>query len=213
MALVAGGMVEQSLPWIISGLVLLALGAASSLYGGVLHDAHSTFSPRQEAHDVITGRAHPGTAADARIESSRAQVTGSKADAQRRALLARTRRAPRPNLVPVGAALVLVVCTWLLIAQWSIYPHSQVGQNNAVRDLGVGIVLALGALRVALVGRRPLVTTILLAGGLALVIFALLMPHVSAGIIVSELLCGALVLTGAALTLDTGGLRRPAGQS
>ena len=83
---------------------------------------------------------------------------------------------------------------------------SRMGQNNALRDLGVGIAVALPALRVVLAGRRFRASVLMIVGGAALVLFALLMPHDSHGVAVSELVSGILILLCACGSLDRSGL-------
>ena len=203
---VSAGMMDRSVAWIVCGLGLVAVGAPVSLHGGILRDTQRDFRPRQEVRDVLEGRAHRAPRSGGPLRSPRAQRNSLAVDAQRRALLGAATRTARPNLARPAATVALVVCTWLLIAQWSIYPMSRMGQNNALRDLGVGIAVALAALRVVLAGRRFRASVLMIVGGAALVLFAVLMRHDSHGVAVSELASGILILLSACGSLDRTGL-------
>ncbi len=208
LALVAAGLVEGSRAWCLAGLWLLAVGVGAAVYGGLLFDVRRNLDPRAEIEEVRRGgsRLRPGP--DARQQLPHAEATAEADAAERRAALSASHSAGRPNLVPVGATLALVVCTWLLLAQWTVYPTNVPGQNNALRDLGVAILTAVCAIRIAVAGPRPWSSAAIAAGGVALVLFGALMPHDSTGISVNEVVCGLATLAAAALTLDRGGIGR-----
>ena len=200
--LVGVGMMLGSLVVILIGLVLLAVGGVAALRGGLQYDVRTVGNVGAEITEVTEGNVHEAPGPSTRLHDPQADHTSAELEEQRKRILDDAMRAERPSLRPVGAVLVLTVCVWLLVAQWSVYPTTFVGQNNALRDLGVGIVLALAALRLGLVGRSPRVSAVVALGGVALVLFGLVMPHDSVGIAVSEIICGVLVLVSALLTLD-----------
>lgn len=208
---IAAGVIELSWAWVVSGVVLLGVGIALSAYGGVLSDSR-TGHPAQELDEVEHGEVHQGASPGARAGADHAEQVSRHADATRRELLDAAGRVRRPNLAPVGSGLALLTAAWLTIAQWSIYPMSQVGQNNALRDLGVALVVALAALRVAVAGPRRAASAVVLAGGVALVLFGAMMPHHSTGVRLNELLCGFLIVVAGVMAADHGGLRRAADQ-
>lgn len=201
------GLIELSWTWVVPGLALLGVGLTVSAYGGVLSDSR-TGHPGQELSEVEHGEAHQGASPGAMVHARHAEEASRRADATRQELLAASRQVGRPNLSPVGSGLVLLTCAWLTVAQWSIYPMSLVGQNNALRDLGVALVVALAALRAAVAGPRAAAAAVMVAGGVALLLFGDLMPHHSGTVRWNELLCGLLVVTGAVMAADRGGLRR-----
>ena len=210
--LLAAGVIELSWTWVVPGLVVLGVGVSVSAYGGVLSDSR-TGHPGQELSEVQHGEVHQGASPGAVVHAQHAEEVSRRADATRHELLAASGRVGRPNLSPVGGGLGLLTCTWLTVAQWTIYPMSLVGQNNALRDLGVALVVALAALRVAVAGPRRAAPAVMLAGGVALLLFGALMPHHSAAVRWNELLCGLLVVAGAAMAADRGGLRRSVDQT
>ncbi len=207
LVVVAAGVVELSWAWVVPGLVLLAAGGGIAVRGGVLADSR-TGSVAQEAHEVERGGTRQGSAPGADVDDDRAEAVSRQADATRRELLEAAQHSGRPNLAPLGSGLTLLVAAWLVVAQWTVYPTGSVPQANALRDLGVGIVAALAGLRVAVAGPRLAASAVLAACGAALVLFGLLMPHVSTGVRVQEVACGALLLLGAGLCADRGGVRR-----
>ncbi len=202
-ALVALGMVLTSLPVILVGLAGLVVGGIVAVYGGITHDSHSVRPLRQDIADVRAGNAH--TVVAPRPRGQDAQSRSRQMDETRERLLAASQDTPVPHLLPIGTVLVLTVCVWLLVAQWSVYPTSAIGQLNALRDLGIAIVLALTALRLMLAGPRTWATLVIVAGGCALVVFGSVMRHDSTAIAVSEVTSGAIALLGAVLTLDRRG--------
>lgn len=65
LVLVAWGLMAQSWPIAVPGLVALALGAVLGWYGGIFYDVQSSPSVQEQVHDVVEGNAHevpgPGT--------------------------------------------------------------------------------------------------------------------------------------------------------
>lgn len=202
-AIVALGMVLTSLPVILVGLAALVVGSIVALYGGITHDSHSVRPLGQDLADVRAGNAHAVIAP--RPRSQAAKSRSREMDETRERLVATSQDTPAPQLLPIGSVLVLTVCIWLLVAQWSVYPASATGQHNALRDLGIAIVLALTALRLMLAGPRLWASLVIVAGGCALVVFGSVMRHDSTATAVSEVTCGAIALLGAVLTLDRRG--------
>lgn len=208
----AAGIIELSWAWVSPGLVLLLAGGVVSAYGGVLSDSR-TGKPGQELGEVEHGEVHQGASPGAQVQAEHAEQVSRRADATRHRLLEASARVGRPNLAPLGGGLVLLTCAWLTVAQWSIYPMSLVGQNNALRDLGVAVVVTLAGLRVVVAGPRMVASAVILAGGAALVLFGALMPHHSSGVRLNELACGLLLVLGALMAADHGGVRRTVDQA
>ena len=204
---ISAGVVELSWDWVVPGVVLLLAGAAGAAYGGVLSDSR-TGHPADELAEVRRGGTREGAAPGAEVHARRAEEVSRTADATRRELLEAAHRVGRPNLSPVGAGLALLTCGWLLVAQWTLYPMSVVGQAGALRDLGVTIVVGLAALRVAVAGPRRLACAVVVVGGLVLALLGLLAAHRSTGVRVDEVVCGVVLLAAGVLGADRGGLRR-----
>lgn len=101
----------------------------------------------------------------------------------------------------VGLALAGAVAAWLTVSQWTIYPFTIIGQNNALRACGFAIVLGLTAL-LGWNATHPRVPGLLCAAaGVGLLAVAIFMPHVADRSVISESVAGVLALLAAALVL------------
>lgn len=196
------GVAVMSWPWSIAGAVVLAVGVATSLRGGVLNDVHRK-APGQELGEVVHGDVHEGVAPGDQLHDAEAERTSRELDRQREALIRATHEAPRPPMAPLGGMVLLLVAVFLLAAQWAIYPPGSTSQNNAVRSLAVAIIAAATGLRI-LVGRpgaHRVATVLALLAGVALVVNSFLAHHQIGDTVIAEAVCGILVVLSAAVAL------------
>ncbi len=110
---------------------------------------------------------------------------------------------PMPPWSPAAAWVLLLTGVWLLVGQWALpYPFTVTGQNTALRDTGLAVVVTLAALRLVVGRRSSAATGVILVSGVLLVCSALLMHHDATRTFVNELASGALVLLAGLATLD-----------
>lgn len=100
----------------------------------------------------------------------------------------------RPRPWAGAGSLALVVCTWLLLAQWGFHPVAETGPATAARGIVVALVVALPAVRL-LMGPHRASALLVAAGGAVLMASAAIFQHLSVGTAVSEAACGLLLLT------------------
>lgn len=200
------GVVTMSLTWIIPGVVVLGAGGLAALHGGMFYDVHRGVTLRRELHDVQTGNTRQAPGPEARVtdEESQADAAG---DARRTRRLLRAGPARVPGLRPVGVLLLTVTATWLVLTQGAYYPNTPEGRGDALRDLGLAIVLALAALSLALRGPGLVAVTASGLAGLGLLLAGTVFADASTYATVSETVCGAAACLGAALSLHHRGAR------
>ncbi len=135
------------------------------------------------------------------IRDPGAEAISRERDEERKRVLSATAHTPRPALAPIGGVLLILVGASLLAAQWTLYPIGQTGQDNALRDLGLGIVAALAGLRVVVgqPGRHPVAAAAAFLSALGLLLAALLASHAATHITVTETVAGLVALLGALL--------------
>ena len=211
-ALIGLGVALESWPWAIVGIVVLLAGAGLGLRGGVLYDVHRQH-PGQEVEQVVHGDAHRGVAPGEMVHDPRVQRTSREMDEQREALIRRSQEAPRPPMAQLGAIVVLLVCVFLLVAQWEVYPPGKTPQTNALWSLGFAILAGLAAMRILLgqPGRHLAAALLILLCGVGLVLRAFLADHVIDATAIDEGVSGALVLLGGVAALVSPDLGDPAG--
>ena len=185
------------LPTGVLGLAVLVAGATVATRAGGRYDVHSG-SPAAEARQVLEGDVHQGVAPGDQVTNSSARRTARELTARTRRLHEERRRTPRPPLAPIGAALVLAVAVFLLVAQWEIYPLGRTSQNNARRALLIAVIATLAALRIILGQPSPhrIACSLLLLCGTALVAQGSLVDHETAATAGVEIVTGLLVLIG-----------------
>jgi hypothetical protein len=193
------GIMTTSLAVVVPGVVVLALGAASALHGGLYYDTRGQTggvlkSVREDPHYE-----EPGP--EASSHDQEAQERSEEVDETRRRALTASMRTPMP-LLPVGAVLMLVVCVWLVVTQGSVYPTTSRGQSDGLRDMGVAIVVALGSLRLLVAGRQVWISGVMVLAGACTLVPGLVVAHGTSTVTVSEAMSGALIILGALLTLD-----------
>lgn len=210
---VAGVAITTMTWWLVAPAALvITLGAVVAFRGGVMQDTRGA-DPRSEISQVRHHDMHWGVAPGQMIEDPMAKKTSREVEAERRRILAARSRTPSPPWAPIGAALAIIVAAYIWVAQWTLYPIGQTGQDNALRDLGWAILAGLASIRI-LAGQpsRHLVATgVIGLAGTALVLEALLASHSSSVISASEGICG-VTLIGAALVCSLSPARRPANQ-
>jgi hypothetical protein len=202
LATVSVGLMLTSVWVVVPGVVVTAAGVAGALYGGLYYDVTSGSMHGDVLGEVRENPVHEAPGPEARAHDEEAEERARTADRDRRELLAASMGTRMPSLVPLGAGVMLAVCVWLLVAQWTTYPESAHAQVNSVRDQLLAIVIALGALRLALAGPRRWVSVVMIVCGVALILLGFLATHDSNAVAVNEVLSGAAVVLGALFTLD-----------
>ena len=102
------GISFESWAWAIAGIVVLAIGGALALLGGVIYDAHP--GPRSvRSKQALHGDTREGIAPGDMVDDPKARETSLELHHLRLAAEASTRAAPRPPMANLGAVLVLLV--------------------------------------------------------------------------------------------------------
>jgi len=186
----------------VAGAVLLLLGGAAVLRGGILYDTHGLGPVTVEIDDARGGHPRPGTAPGDMVSEDRLRDEARDSTRMTDRLLHAAEASPRPPLDRVAGGLLLVAAVFLLVIQ-GLYPHTHAGQDNATRSLLLAVVTAFAALRI-LLGQRPGPAASALAGlvGIALILCALLTDHDRSATVVLEVVTGAWIVVAAVLSLD-----------
>jgi hypothetical protein len=208
LALSGYGVAILSWAWSLTGVAVVAVGAALALYGGLLYDVHTRGSAVDELREVAEGGEHQGIDPDARLGGRAAQHAVQVERSRRHVLEARAAARGRPDYGAIGAFLCLTVCAWLAIAQWGVLSFHMLSEATALRGIGVGVVAALSAWRVLLVGARWTTGLLIIATGSALILFGILLRHLSATTEASEITCGVLLVLAGGLVVTGRAIRR-----
>jgi len=186
----------------IAGVVLFLLGAAAAWRGGILYDTHGGRAMTQELDDVRDEHLHRGTAPGDMVTDERLREEARQTTRLTEGLIRATETAPRPAFDLLGAGLLLAAAVFL-VAMQGVYPHSQTGQDNALRSLLLAVVIALAALRL-LLGQRPGPAPSAIAAlcGVALIVGAIVADHDRQATVVLEIVIGAWVLVMSLVSLD-----------
>jgi len=202
---------------LLAGGILLAAGVGVAVRGGILYDTHGRRPVTGEVDDVRDADVHRGTAPGDTIADEALREEARATSRRTRALLRAAEATPRPHLYRAGGMLLVLGAALPPCAQ-ALYPHTQTGQDNAVRALLLAVLAGLAGLRI-LLGQRPGRPAFAVAAlaGIALVLLALLTDHERTATTVVEIVGGAAMIVGAALALDrprpSEGAPRPSGQA
>lgn len=211
---VAGVGITIMMWWLAaSAALVIAAGAVVAFRGGIMQDTRGA-DPHSEISQVRHHDVHRGVAPGQMIDDPVAKEAAREVEAERRRILAARARTPSPPLAPIGAALAITVAAYIWVAQWTLYPIGQTGQDNALRDLGWAILAGLAGIRI-LVGqpsRHPVATGVIGLAGAALLLETLLANHSSSVISASEGICG-VTLIGAALVCGLSPAQRAPNQT
>ncbi len=184
------------------GCVLLAVGAAVGIWGGILYDTHGARPVTAELGELRRGEVHPGTAPGDMADSPEARRDSAATEGTRRAVIPAAGRPGRRSYAKAGGFGLLIAAALILCAQ-GFFAHTATGQQNAVRDLGIAIVCGAVALRVLTSAGRHRVASILgVLCGVALVVLAFVSDHDGPAVPALEAITGAWVVVSALATLD-----------
>ena len=203
LVVVSVGLIMGSMSLAGVGLAAIVVGAVLAWRAGVMRDVRSgSVAPEVEA--VRSGRVHRGTVPGDMVSNSAAQEESRAADQRRQELLERSHSSPMPALAHGAALVILVMSLVLLCAQWALYPTGRTAQNNALRALGVAVILALCGLRI-LTTRQParVAATIAIVAGVVLAVFGPLAPHQEAGVAWTETALGTIIVVAALAALTS----------
>ncbi len=209
--LILGGVVAGvgftiiSVPWIVAGLVVIVLGAAAALYGGLFYDIEGRGASFDDERRVV-----PGATATAKAPALQGRV-----EEEEHALTEmRDRPGVRPGWQKPAAWALLIIAAWLVATQSVFYERTPTGRVGTYRVAAAGLVIALPALYLVLVRGSRLAAGLCALAGLGLVLGGVLADHGHARSAVNEILCGVLVLALAPVAARlprrdlTGGARR-----
>ncbi|MBD8870574.1 hypothetical protein [Nocardioides donggukensis] len=199
LALAGAGVVLLSWPWAVVGAVVLAVGAAAGLRGGLLYDTTRHGSAGDLAADVVHGRQVQAPGPDAHYTGPTIREDVEETEAERRTALA-GQPGLRASLAPVGGVALAAASVWLFVSQMLVYPQTGGGETGTWRALAGAVVVGLCALRILLVGRARLAALVALLTGDLLVLGAVFVA--GGGAAVSEAAAGVAVVLGAVLALD-----------
>lgn len=185
-----------------SGAALLVLGCAAGLRGGALYDVHGAGSATDELAALVEGRRYRGTVPGQMVDDEAARRDALRTSSTTATVQRQARRTRRPHLNRI-AAVGLLLAAGFLVSLQGRYPQTPTGKQDAVRALIVSVLAAIAGLRI-LVGQRPGWGASILGAvaGVALIGFALLLPHDRAGMATVEVVVGAWIVLVAAVTLD-----------
>jgi hypothetical protein len=189
------GVVLLSAPLALTGTVLLLLGAACSVRGGVLYDAVPGFSPRQELRQVRDGTVHQGVAAGDMVGTDRAQRDAVASNHLTRDLERAAHHPEQAQWAPAAGWMCMLITATLVVSQWNLVAHNATGASNSFRDTGWAILLGLSGMRVAVVaGRHRISAAVILVSGLGLALGGMLAEHDHFGLEVVEVTSGCLAV-------------------
>jgi hypothetical protein len=198
------GLVAHSASVVVSGLVLLAVGGVAAWYGGVLHDLRRHDPAEQEVQAVREGKVEHGVSSQDTEGNRRARRNARAATEQKHRLLAEVTSQPAPPLLPASSLVLLLLGAWSALGVFVLgYPYTVAGQNNELRDLGLGIVLMLAALWLRHVSASVAVAGTCLVVGALQVLEGLLLPHTVARVSGNQVVVGVLVLVVSAATVTS----------
>ena len=184
--IVAGvGFAIISTPWIVGGLIVVVLGAASALYGGLFYDIEGHGASLDDEKRVV-----PGATATAKDPELRHDVEQEEDELS----TIRDRPGVRPGLQKPAAWLLLIIAAWLICSQGVFYERTPVGRIGTLRAGGAGLLIALPALYLALVRGSRVAAGLCALAGVGLILGGLLAAHDQTRSMVNEILCGVLVL-------------------
>ena len=202
------GVAFSSWIWAIAGIVVLVVGGALAIRGGVMYDAHRV-SAADEVKQAVHGEKREGVQPGAMIEDPRVQRKSRDLDELRKIEEHSAMAAPRPPMANAGAVIVVLVGVFLLFAQWDLYPIGHEAQTNANWALGFAILSSAGAMRILFgqPGRHLLSTFAILLCGVGLVLRGFLAGHEIGSTAGAEVVCGGLLLFSGILALVSPGKR------
>lgn len=194
------GIMALSLTWSVLGSVVLVLAGAAAWHGGMFYDTAPT-SVDEIVTDVAHGETREAPGPEDRVGGAEAAQRAREADEVRdRAMTGPV--GVRRDFIRVGALTVLSAGGWLALSQWFVYPVTATGQDNALRAVGVAVVLIFAGLWLMLHGRSVVATAVAVLASLAMLAVAFLADHDRGASVVSELAAALTGLLGCALTLD-----------
>ena len=198
---------SPAMVWVSAAVLLLGLAVAWR--GGVLHDVRAEQPLDQAVEDVKEGNEHEGLSSEAVVVGQTAQRTATEVTVRKRQLLQERAAAPLPSWSPVGVLALLVLAGWLLVGSWVlVYPFSVTGQNSALREVGLAVVVALSALWLRQVGPSRVAIALCGLSGVLLVVAGVAAPHDALRVHWNEVLSGCLVLAATALARSSSTPRR-----
>lgn len=197
----------------VAGVVLLVLGGAAAMRGGILYDTHGARPAAGEVDEVRDADVHRGTAPGDMVTDDQLRELARDSARMTHDILHASESSPRPPFDRLGAWLLLIAAVCMLAFQ-GLYPHTHTGQDNALRVLLLGVVVGFAGLRV-LLGQRPGIAASAVAGlvGIALILLAVLTDHDRTVTVVFEVVVGAWIVVASLLTLDRPRDRPSAGSS
>jgi hypothetical protein len=99
--------------------------------------------------------------------------------------------------------MLLVAAAFVLCAQ-VLYSHTPSGQNEAVRDLGIAVLVGLAGLRVLVSpGAHPIAACLAIAAGIGYLLLGFLSDHGATRIAAIEIAVGIWVIVGGLLCLSS----------
>jgi hypothetical protein len=202
MALVAVGMTTGAAPVTSAGVVLIGVGLVVAWRGGILRDVHTNGTLRAEVDQTRHGDTRDGITPGSRLPRTPSRDRETQAaEARRDRSTSRSEARTGASLGDAAPTLLLVAAAWTFVSQFALaLPYSELGQDTALRDTGIAVVLGLSALYLRQVGPSRLATGLCLACGVALVLAGTVLAHATTRAEWSEIVTGALVLVLAAAT-------------
>ncbi len=192
------GMVLTTLLLLLGGVAALAAGLGVAWRGGIVNDVHATSPLKENFREIAADDVHQGHSPDEHAHDLRE----GEASRRRRRERADAARTTAPPLRPVGATALLVLAAWLLLGELLLsYPMTVVGQNSALRDQGLAVLVGLAGLWIRQIGFHVIPVVVAVVSGVVLVVSPWLWAR-SPLVEGNELVVGVLVLVAAVLTLS-----------
>lgn len=183
------------------GAAVIVVGLLIAWRGGVMYDTRGQEPPHHELQELVEGGEHRGVSPESQAVGTRAEARAAAVTQRKKAALARSMSSPPPSIRRLAAFGLIPVGAWLFIDQIFLgYPFTIDGQDNALRDVGFGVVVVLAALRLRLRTRSLVASSLCVLSGALLILSAIFTPHDAVLVQVNELVTGLVVLGLASLT-------------
>lgn len=201
MVAIAVGMTTGTDPVTWIGVVVTVAALVLAWRAGIVYevnapDPHADTSTGAPQDRPAQGPA-PTDRLDDPVQTRHARLVTRRTDAA----MARTSHSPMPSFFPMAAVGLLVLGAWTFLAQFVLdFSFTVTGQNTALRDTGLAVVLLLAGLFLRLVGPSRIATLVCLAAGVLLVVSGVVAPHTGVAARASEIVTGCLVVLCSAVT-------------
>lgn len=201
MVVIAVGMTtgRDLVTWI--GVAVTVAALVLAWRAGIVYAVHAPDPHADNSGDTPQDRPARGPAPTDRLDDPRMARHARLVTRRSDAAMARTTHSSMPSFFPMAATCLLILGAWTFVAQFVLdFSFTVTGQNTALRDTGLAVVLVLAALFLRNVGPSGVATLICLVAGVLLVVAGVVAPHTALPARLSEIVTGCLVVVCSAVT-------------